>query len=295
MPKTIDTIELWQDPLSFIFKGVGGTGKSVAMASYGFYGETLHIDLDNKLRSIATRYRDPKYTKGREFKYEYENFRGNYPGLVNFLEKLLSVKKGEFKYKFVFADSLTSMARDIIQLMLDGRPGTNRPGTGGQAGTPYKVLGKVDKPNATMLFTEKFQGIPIPEIEDYLGESNGIIQVLDMLQAIRIKHECHIGLIAHVVRVEIKNMAGQIIGYDTQLLTAGRKIAAEIPTTWEEQYLFAKKGDMDTRKPPKFLCRTVDMDDMPASTCLPLPNEFDVTDKVFFDEWHEQAKKAKVA
>jgi hypothetical protein len=288
---TIDEIQM-DEPLSFVFKGVGGTGKSVAMASYGFYGPTLHLDMDKKIRSIKTYF--DKRRAGREFYYEYEVFRGNYPGLVKRLEALLSTPKGKLKYKFVFVDSLTSLARDIIRLMIDGRPGITRPGSGGQAGTPYKVLGQQNVGEDNLL-TEKFLGIPIPEIEDYLGESNGIIQVLDLLQAIRIKHDAHIGLIAHIVRVEIRGIAGAILGYETQLLTAGRKIAAEIPTTWEEQYLFIKKGQVDTNLPPKFLVRTLDKDDAPAATCLALPNEWDITGKIFFDSWHEELKKMKAA
>jgi hypothetical protein len=287
MGKTIHDIED-TDPLSFIFKGVGGTGKSIAMASYGFYGPTLHLDMDKKLRSIKTFYL-PRIGN-REFKYEQESYKYNYPALITRLDSLLSLKVGTFPYSFVFLDSLTSLARNLIRLMIRGRGGTHRDKDGKQgAGTAYKVLGKIES-DSTGIIKNKFSGIPIPEIEDYLGESNGIIDVLDYLQALREKHGCHIGLIAHIVRTENHGIDGSIISTEIQLLTAGRKIAAEIPTTWEEQYLFTQKGQIDTKLPPKYLCRTVGVSDMLAATCLPLPAEIDWTNKIFFDEWHAQLK-----
>lgn len=279
------------EPLSMIFMGRGGTGKSVAAASYGFHGKTLHLDMDNKRRSIKTYYMNR--ISGREFDYNYEPFRGNYPALVQRLEALVGTKKGEFPYKFVFFDSLTSLARNLIELMIDSRGGTHRPAKPGEQASEFKALGKILKSQipADSLMTEGFQGIAIPEIEEYLGESQGIIQVLDLLQKLKIKHGCHIGLIAHIVRSEIKGIGGKVIGTEIQLLTAGRKIAAELPTTWEEQYLFYLKADADTAKPSKHMWRTAGMEDMTAATCLPLPTEIDISNKIFFDEWHRILKE----
>jgi hypothetical protein len=243
-----------------LFKGDPGTAKSPAAASYP---EPYVLDLDGRIDSIIN------YWAPKEKDVKFDTIINDYPKLCEKMEALLRYNP----YQTIVIDSITTLARSLHALIFQAR------GAGSQA-----RQGRRDNEEKERIYMNsakipgKFDGIPRLEIDDYMTENNGIIQILD---ACRVLHNggkgCNVIVIAHVVEVENKDLKGRVTR-TRSIMTGGRKIAAEIPVYFNEAYHF-----YNTAAGGFEILTKADGEDW-AKTALPLPERIDFTGKNLYDE-----------
>lgn len=165
---------------------------------------------------------------------------------------------GDFPYKTVCVDSLTTLADMLIRYSLSLR-GTER---------------KADDPKAK----ERKRGIiAMPEFEEFNVESLAINQLIDIGRNL----PCHFILTAHVIRTTSKDNSGRE-RESRVLMTAGKKIAAAIPAKFKEQWLVEPDTGINVGDDVSYLVRTKPTNIDTASTLLPLPRTIDFTNKPFY-------------
>lgn len=168
---------------------------------------------------------------------------------VKFVEALERMA-GQKDYRTVVIDSLTALARMAIN-------------------TSIRLNDR-----------KKKSGVYMPEIQDWMYEARGLSQVLDAAR--QGLFNCHFIMVAHVVKSETPQLGGDATIETRQLLTGGRKIAAEIPAYFDEVWHFQVRpggngmvGEVITQSGGKDF----------AKTALPLPKAIDITyPKRLFDE-----------
>lgn len=229
-----------------IFKGEPGSGKSIAAASFP---EPFFLDLDGRIKSVATFYRaDP----AKLAKIEYDRF----TNFFRIKEKLKELKT-RCPYKTIVVDSLTALADIIIRQMIMEK---------GDSG-------------------KKVGGQRVASIEDYGGEAAGLMEVIDSLREIYDNHGANIILTAHVLQTEVKDLEqpGKTT-YSRSLLTGGKKVAAKLPGYFDEVWHFQVVPSINVADPPSYSVITHHAGSDYAKTSLPLPTRIDFTGKSLYTE-----------
>ena len=250
------------EPDYILMKGQPKTGKSIAAHSYQVepcdmypsgLKDTYTLSFDHRMQSIKSFY------PNRNFEYdEYST-----PLETNRrLDALKSVTPGRMPYGAVIFDGLTKYSNIIMEAMIAHR-----------------------LPNQKSDSKTIRAGIPMAEIEDYGGEFRALTMALNSLLAIHVIHKIHVILIAHVIETEYKNMVNNTTRVTRELLTAGKKIAASLPTDFNEAYHFYAQSDpMSPDDKPVFkavtTCNSIDW----AATVKKLPASIDWTNKNFYSE-----------
>lgn len=215
-----------------ITKSEPGCGKSIFAASFP---NVLMIDLDKRIRSIRNYYMVGR-KELRKDDIEYEQY-DSFFHLDSKLEQLVS----NCKYETVVLSSVTRLVRIIMKTMIDMKGDTK---------------GK------------KVGGIPVNTVEDYSGETGGIVKVIENL----LRLPCHVILEAHVVvGKDIKT------GMETRaLLTGAAKLGTEIPGYFDEVYHFKRDFDIQGSPQYKFYPHGTQVDS--GKTAFPnMPYEIDFT------------------
>ena len=249
MPKTID-LRLGKEPLMCLFKGRAKTRKTTAAAS--FPGPIYFCDCDGRIDVV---------------KKEFPNRNDiDYDSFTDFND--IISKKNEFlsscPYKtIVFPDSLTYFVEALMNYQINTR--------GGNAKTSS---GKVHK---------KKGEISLLEIDDYMGETRMLSELIDDLKIIRLKHKINVIVTAHIIEKEIKNMKGEVTERQQYLIAYGSKVVDKIPAAFNEVYHFYTEEAFEVGKNSKYLIKTQSTGKDFAGTCLPgLPPIIDWTDKNFY-------------
>lgn len=229
--------------MNCLYKGEPGTGKSNAAASFP---EPYFFDLDGRIRPVALMH------PGKDI--IYDSFFGNFPGMVRKLSELVNY----CPYGTVVFDSLTSYSRTVMSHMIKARVA--------DASDIKKRLQR--------------GGIDVSQLDDYQGETAAIVQLLDAMRELNKK--CHTILIAHCVDVIERNAQTKTTVVNRQLLTGGKKIAAEIPAYFDEAYHFYARPDLSGGNPDYFVSTSAAGIDW-AKTALPLPTEITWTKKNFYE------------
>jgi hypothetical protein len=246
------------EALMYLLKGESGTGKSIALGS--FPGPLYIASCDGRVAPLA-HYPGIKDRKDLEF-----DIYTSYNKLVDKLEKLTQ----DCPYKTVAVDPLTGLARLAIAHLFSNR------------GTPDP---KKDKEPRSV------GGIPIMGINEYNGESSAIASMLLYLRIIRNKGVNTV-LTAHVVTSEMKTLDNKYIT-TRRLLTGGNKIAAEIPSYFDEVYHFySTAAGLSNDKSYRALTYNVG-EDFARTSFYGLQGEIDFTDKLFYDELMQAVKISK--
>jgi len=180
---------------------------------------------------------------------QYESYFNNFPGSMKRLEQLSTY----CPYGTIIFDSLTSFARTVLNFMIKSRGGKGSLQRG---------------------------GLDVPQIEDYGGETAAMIQLIDFVRLIS-ERGIKVIIIAHVVEISEKNIKTQQTTVARQLLTGGKKIAAELPAYFDEAYHFYHEGGFDGK--PDFKAYTLNAGEDWAKSALPLPNPIKWTNKNFYD------------
>lgn len=238
------------DALFALFKGEPGTGKSIA--AHSFPQPSYTFDLDRKMSSVKSFYPD--------IDFEFDQF----DDLIQ-LNRKLEEFRIRCPYRTIVFDSVTSLSQLAMRCMIKYR-----------APSPSSKTVRA--------------GVPGSEIEDYGGETNEINLVLDHLKAINISLRVNIVVTAHVIVVEHQSVGGKITNTSRSLVTAGRKIAAVIPTQFDEAYHFdvaVQGGSMSmsdsSGDKPDYIVYTRHVGDDWARTALKIPTSFSWTDRNFYE------------
>lgn len=234
-----------------LFKGEPGTGKTNAAASFP---SPYFFDLDGRIRPVALMH------PGKDV--IYDTYLNDFPGMMRKMSELLNYNP----YGTVVVDSLTAFSRTVMSHMIKARVS--------DAGDTKKRLTR--------------GGIDVSQLEDYGGETAAIVQLLDALRLINRK--CHVILIAHCVDVIERNAQTKSVNINRQLLTGGKKIAAEIPAYFDEAYHFYSRPDLSGGNPDYYITTSAAGIDW-SKSALSLPSEITWTKKNFYDTLMNLLKK----
>jgi hypothetical protein len=220
---------------SILMKGRTGTGKSL-LAGGKEFRPTYFFDLEGRIESVINYYRRlDGHVKGISFDSFHMNS-GFYP-----LAKRFEELTARPQYKTVVVGSLTSYIHIILNHLIAAKGGND---SGGRA------KGK------------KVGGIAVNVLEDFSAEDSAIINTLMAFlqelknQGVNIILEAHISPYEVTTITEDKQREVQTI---FQILTKGKKAPAQIPSYFNEVWLFEKEfeaGIGSTGK-PKYKVNTV--------------------------------------
>ena len=258
MPSTLDEQHVIDPGIFAIFKGVPNTGKSTGALSFP---NAYVIDSDCKMPTIAR-----KHFPGK--KIDWDTFDNIF---------LLSDKLNEFlnngcPYETIIADSITGLSTTVLNTV---------------GMTKGEDAIKLIKTMVTVSNKEKH--IDHMDWDYYRGSANFFeryfINVLRTLWA-REGNPKHVILTAHVVDIEQSNIQTGKVTKTRQIVTAGKKISAFIPTRFDETYHFGwqlpELGDNLTK--PKNICITSSFGEDDARTAYPFPEKIDFTGKSLYEE-----------
>lgn len=249
---------------TWLFKGKPKTGKSIAAAS--FPRPIKYLDFDQRIQSIVE-YFDQNKISFDDF--DYDSFMGK--EYERFDKTIDEIRKFPGKYKTVVFDSLTNFAELALQYFVYLRGEVNSGSK--RKEDDYKHKGVVD----------------LLEVEDYGGEDRSIMNSLRILLGLK----CHVVLIAHTVEVEYKDITGNVTT-SQQLLTGGRKIAAKIPSIFNDVYHFYQTSAAKPSEPNNFMCRTKASGVDWAGSIYPLPRELHFTNQSFFNVMQGELSKHEI-
>lgn len=246
-----------------LFKGAPNTAKSGA--AYSFPNPFI-FDFDRKMPTVAV-----KHFPDKEFNWEC--FDDVYK-VSDFLRPWLSGEKS-CPYETLIVDTITSLSTlclcsvdktkgtNVIEMMKHKIPGKN-------GSSSVEVMG-FDYYNAEANFFERY-----------------FMESLRILWA-REGNPKHVIVIAHEITREQSNMITGVTTYTRTIVTAGTKVAAFIPSRFDEEYVF------ESKKPPlgeignnKRICITQNGDN--ARTAFRFPNEIDFTNGSLYNELNKVAK-----
>lgn len=260
MPSTKD-ISKSDKGLFALFKGAPNTAKSGA--AYSFPNPFV-FDFDRKMPTVAL-----KHFPKKEFNWEV--FDDVYK-VSDFLKPWMEGKV--CPYETLIIDTVTSLST-LCLCSVDKTKGTNviqmmqhkQIGKGGAVSV--EVMG-FDYYNAEANFFERY-----------------FMECLRILWA-REGNPKHVIVIAHEISREQSNMITGITTVTKTIVTAGTKVAAFIPSRFDEEYVF------ESRKPPlgqtgdnRRICITQNGEN--ARTAHKFPKEIDFTDKSLYDELNKVA------
>lgn len=260
-----------------MFKGEPGTRKSTSALSFLPLGKQYWFSWDRKMNGILL----PAQRWGFNTRdVDYDDYDDWNKASVK-LEKFRTDIKG---YKTLVFDSITSCADCILRQTLNSKSGVTR-----RSGA---VAGK------------QIAGININEIEDYNAESSALNELIAVTKDIQSYHKINIILIAHVMQADYRNTTTGVTHISRSIVTAGKRVAAKIPSVCSEVYHFNIKKAFSENAGGKYTCLTSHTGDDFARTSYDLPAEIEFDDKPLYDNWikpaiqkavnHQQSLKATV-
>lgn len=251
---TIDDIKDTDRIMALLISPPGG-GKTILCASMGEDDPPKSVyffDCDLRMKPI------------RKMRHLFPNAKISYDsyGPADF-EKLWkaaqNIAKNDGLYDWVILDSLTALARMNLNYstVLRGQGDNAREG---------KRKGVID----------------LLEIEDFGAEGRGIGYLLDLFRGMR---RTNFILTAHLIRVAEKDLKSKTITNTQTLLTGGKKIAAEIPSYFDEVWFIGVEPSF-AGEPERWLW-TVPVEDIMCKTALPLPPRIKIDG---LNAWQEMKK-----
>ena len=133
--------------------------------------------------------------------------------------------------------------------------------------------------------TGKSKGVIIsPEVEDFGAESDGLKKIINAF--LEVDH-AHVFVTAHVLKSTAFDIVTNKETIHSTILTGGKKIAAKLPTLFNEIWSFSHQAGLGPNDPGKFIMSTTPTTDVPnAGSALPIPTKIDFT-MPKFDLWSQ--------
>jgi hypothetical protein len=248
-----------------LFKGAPNSGKSVGALSFP---NPFVLDFDRKMPTIGE-----KHFPGKLFSWEHFD---DVFQLSDFLRPWMQATPDSAlacPYETLIVDTLTSLSTTVLR-SVDKTKGTNA----------VELMGKLSKDK------DGTKTVEVMGMDYYNAEANFFeryfIDNLKILWA-RPGNPRHIIVIAHEITVEsAPDLRTKLVTRTKSILTAGRKPAAQIPKSFDEEYVFRLErpslGD-SLNKSKRFCITTPDLDE-DARTAYNFPDKIDFTNKSLYDE-----------
>lgn len=245
MPSTTDAQQ--ERGIFALFKGDSGSGKSVGALSW----PTPYVfDHDRKMPNISLKHFPEK-------KVDWDTFEDIFQ-----IQDKLEEFWGYCPYETLIADSITTLVVNVLNSV-------------------SKIKG--DKIMDTMKRFQRTAGgnkqLELMGYDYYNGETRFIEQYwLDMLKALwaRPENPKNVIITAHVMTSEsAPDIKTKIVTTTRRIVTAGRSVAAYIPTQFDDVWQFGFERDMEGNLRNKVFTRGIGDDS--AKTSFRLPHEIDFT------------------
>lgn len=255
MPQNLQEVKPDQSKM-FLFKGLFGTGKSPAAAS--FPKPLYFFDTDRRMDSVK-----------KMFPHEKEIYFDTYVDFKKFA-KYLEKLTDSCPYKtVVLPDSLTNYVELVMDYFIKLR------GAGS--------LSNIDEEEVKKKKGKSKGIVELLAIDDYSAETRAISEMLVNAKYLA-EQGVNIVTIAHVVTTTTTNIKTGSQSIEKFLLTYGKKAAGKIPTLYGEIYHFSTQSSIDTSEGQKYLVRTENDGDDFARSSFHLPPIIDWTNKNFYNE-----------
>lgn len=246
-------------PISVLMMGATGTGKSIAACS--FPPPIYCANFDGRMGSVANYYRARPGLGVDTDKIEFDIFQD----FGYFVDKLDELERS-CPYKTLVLDPLTKLCNRIMSYTIGQR-------------RAKKIAGKQ---RGKIVFS-------MPE--DYGAEISAMRQIMDNLEIIKHQQGVNVILTAHIVTInyssnnKIKTEEGETVGAEQKterlIITEGRKLAPQIPLTFDEVYNFYVETGFGN---VAYKIRTYNDGDTIARTSFAgVPGEIEWTNEHFFN------------
>lgn len=251
---------------SFLLKGPYGFGKTIAACSFAALGPVKLNYFDKKEPiELVTFFR--KHRPNLLDYIEFESYGSS--NAHEYLNDLIKLTK-DCRYVAVITDSVTQLTSSAVNWSMGFRDVAK-----GAKKDPKN-------PGSVQL---------IPDFDEYKVETSLVTQALDITKSL----PCHNIWIAHPVpSIKIEGSgAAMRVTKTNPIVTYGSKVAGIVPGNFSEIYHFAKDSEWDAAKGAskiRYKVITEAVGDDFAKTALPLPRDFDITDKLFYEVWRDALK-----
>lgn len=238
-------------PVSALFIGPTGTGKSIAARS--FPGPVYNLNFDNRMGSVANYYRARPHLLDSSHEQDDFDFFTDFDSLA---DKMQELERNCYPFKTIIFDPVTKLSDLFMsyQIKLRKNSGTDK--------------------------SRKIGRIAMAQIEDYGGETRGFADLLDALDIIKNNQGINIVVIAHLVTIQYKTLKGEE-KTEKLILTAGRKVAGTIPIRFDEVYNFYVESGFGATA---YKVKTYNDSDVFARTSFAgMPGEIDWTNNNFYN------------
>ena len=230
-----------------IFKGESGEGKSVGALSFP---NAYVFEFDRKMPSITT-----KHFPGKEIYWDsFEN--------IFQIDATLAELSNNCPYETLISDSLTHLVILVLNSMgqIKGEDPVSMmknlvPTKGGKK--QAEMMG-FDYYNAETNFVERFWINALKQLWIRPGNPKNVI------------------ITAHLMTSEHPNMVTGITTRTRRIVTAGRSVAAYVPTEFDDMYHFAYETDMETGRNKRYVL-TDNFGEDSAKTSFLLPEKIEFT------------------
>lgn len=259
MPMSTQDVTAPDQGIFALFKGGGGSGKTVGAVSWP---NACVLDYDLKMPAIAR-----KHFPSKEIFYE------RFEDIFKISDLLESYWLSGCPHETLITDSITSLG----QLCL-----TSTAKLKGEE-TPV-MLKKLQKTRGAA-----GQQIEMMSIDYYNAEDRFIKYYIDIMKALwaRPGNPKNVIFIAHLVTSESQpDLKTKMVTRSKSILTAGRKVAAYIPTKFDDEWMFGHQdAPLGSEEEPKRVVSTQSFGEDSARSAYNLPALIDFTNQSLYDKF----------
>lgn len=240
--------------ISMLFKGGNGLGKTIAASSFALYGPIWIAYFDKRTPvELYTFW----HKMGRKDVLENIDYTSYSSANANeYLNDLMKMSREPGRYIAGITDSLTMLTAAAVNWSMGFRT------AGGKKDT------KSSNPLSAAI---------IPDFDEYKVETSLVTQALDLC---KVQPWYNIWTAHPLPSLKIEGQGTNVasVKTETSLVTYGSKVAGIVPGNFTEIYHFSRQGD-------ERRVWTDSIGDQFAKTAYDLPKYFDITNKLFAEEW----------
>lgn len=249
---------------SFLFKGPWGFSKTCAASTFCLEGPVYLAYFDKK-QPLELQHFYHKIVKRPDLLDRIEIDIFSAPNAGKYLEKMMELSKS-CPYFAVITDSVTNLTASAVNWSLSHREE------------------RKDKAKLKVL----------PDWDEYKVETSMVTQALDIGRSLN----AHVIWTAHPlpgIKVEGEGRAIKVTKTNP-IVSYGSKVAGIVPGQFSEIYQFSKRSSFDPGTGDSGTRFVVDPDaigDEFAKSNIGLTQEFDITNRMFYEVWKEEVRKFK--
>jgi hypothetical protein len=241
--------------VSMLFKSPPGFGKTIAACSFAIYGPVYLAYFDKRTPiEVLTFFK--KHRPELLDLIEYESFSSS--NANEYLNRMIQFTR-DCRYVAVITDSVTSLTSAAVNWSM----GFRQPGG--------KKDGKTSNPSV------------VPDFDEYKVETSLVTQALDIAKTLPV---FNIWTAHPLPQLRVTGSGSSMsVTSTSSLVSYGNKVGALVPGQFTEIYHFGRS--MNSR-----IVWTDMVGDDYAKSSLGLPQQLDITDKLFAEVWRDAVKQS---